>query len=305
MNNSKLHILVVGAAGFIGQHLVTRLQQGERFELSLMGHGASCFAGQSGVVFTCEELGSSELRKCVRPDFIFYLAGGSSVAASIAYPLRDFQRSLPPLALLIENLRENWCGSRLVFISSAAVYGVTASLRTNSRSALEPLSPYGLHKKLSELMLNYYADTFGLNVSIVRPFSVFGPGLRKQLLWDALEKAREGDFKFFGTGRELRDWVYVDDLVAFILDIAFNPGLYPRVVNAGTGKGITTAQLLECLYSVADLNEKPIFSEEQKPGDPQHLVADIDEQRMYLDFFSTPLISALENYFDWYRRKGN
>lgn len=293
-------VLVVGAGGFIGQHLVARLASTGDCALTLMGNGTDnadlsehvCFPGE-----VCREL----FDQCATPDVIFYLAGGASVGESITRPIRDFQRTLSPLYDLLEKVKNDWRTSHIVYISSAAVYGRSATSATNTTSALSPFSPYGLHKKMAEELLCFYAAEHGIGVSIVRPFSVYGEGLKKQLLWDALQKSSRGDHRFFGSGRELRDWVYVGDLVSFVLSIGFNHEQYPRVVNAGSGVAVSTREVLTTLFSLFGESVLPEFKEENKPGDPQHLVANLEEQRTYARFFVTPLSVALSRYVSWYR----
>lgn len=300
MSDVLRRVLVVGAAGFIGQHLVARLADAGDCVLTLMGNGTdqaylseyTCFPGE-----VCREL----FDQCAAPDVIFYLAGGASVGESIARPIRDFQRTVSPLYDLLEKVKKDWQSSHIVFVSSAAVYGRSATFATSTASGLNPVSPYGLHKKMAEELLCFYAAEHGVGVSIVRPFSVYGEGLKKQLLWDALQKCSRGDHHFFGSGKELRDWVYVGDLVSFLLSIAFRPQQYPRVINAGSGVAVSTREILTTLFSLFGQSVLPGFKEENKPGDPQHLVADLEEQRAYANFFVTPLSAALARYVDWYR----
>lgn len=293
-------VLVVGAGGFIGQHLVARLGGAGDCALTLMGN---CIDGADLTEHTCfpGEVCGELFNQCAAPDVIFYLAGGASVGESIARPFRDFQRTVSPLYELLEKVKNDWQSSHIVYVSSAAVYGRSATCATNTASALSPVSPYGLHKKMAEELLCFYAAEHGVGVSIVRPFSVYGEGLKKQLLWDALQKSSRGDHRFFGSGRELRDWVYVGDLVSFVLSIGFNHKQYPRVINAGSGVAVSTREILTTLFSLFGETALPEFKEENKSGDPQHLVADFEEQRSYAGFFVTPLPVALLRYVSWYR----
>ena len=231
----------------------------------------------------------------------FFLAGSASVGISIENPAFDFKLSIPPLVDLLNKLRTSWKGTRLVYISSAAVYGATASLSTSVHSALQPLSPYGLHKKFSEELIFFDQTRNRLDAIIVRPFSVYGPGLKKQLLWDALNKAELGEYCFFGTGQEMRDWVFVDDLVSLLVDIALYSDHFPSILNVGTGTAISVKNILCKLYLANDIEQVPLFMNMDKAGDPCNLIANAIEQEAYRNYFNTPLEKGLKCYVDWYR----
>ncbi|TDA81588.1 SDR family oxidoreductase, partial [Halomonas marinisediminis] len=80
-----------------------------------------------------------------------------------------------------------------------------------------PMSPYGFSKLSAELLAQEYSQCFGVNSISVRPFSLYGPGLKKQLLWDACNKFSKGIGEFFGTGEEVRDWLHVEDASSMIV----------------------------------------------------------------------------------------
>ena len=166
------------------------------------------------------------------------------------------------------------------------------------------MSPYGEHKRQSEECIATHAARDGFEYRIVRPFSVYGPGLRKQLFWDAARKAASGDFDFFGSGAELRDWVYVGDLARLLADIGVRPDDFPRVVNAGTGVGLSTRTVLGHLFDAMGLATNPRFAHGARPGDPDRLVADATEQRAQSDYYRTPLDTGLRHYVGWLREIG-
>jgi UDP-glucose 4-epimerase len=294
--------LILGAAGFIGSHLVRRLTEGGQFDnLVLAGYGVSERYAGLGIPTIDGFVDRHLLDQCEIPDVVIFLAGGASVGVSIQDPAGDFRISIPSLVDLLEKLRASWCGTHLVFVSSAAVYGVSGSRATRTDSPLRPISPYGLHKLQSEALIDFDRTRGSLAATVLRPFSVYGPNLRKQLLWDALSKAAAGDYRFFGTGSELRDWVYVEDLVDLLIDVALWPDRFPALLNAGTGVGTPVDGMLSLLYRVCGCRHRPEFMCQGKPGDPDHLVASPDEQAPYLSYFKTGIDTGVERYVDWYR----
>src|SRR4029077_722043 len=145
-----------------------------------------------------------------------------AVGASLQAPLEDFTRTTNSTATLLEWLRNYSPRSKLVVASSAAVYGDTQGVPAAESRPPAPVSPYGYHCLMFEQLCQEYSQVFGLHTAVVRLFSVYGEGLRKQLLWDCAGKlvAPGERIELGGTGEEVRDWVHVDDAVAMLAGIA-------------------------------------------------------------------------------------
>lgn len=292
------NFLVVGAGGFIGEHLALALRiRYEKCRLQLAGLGVDKFSSISGIDVVPGFVDGELLAKCDVPDYIIYLAGGSSVGPSLREPHSDFCLTVPGLSLLLNKMRLEWKKSRLVYVSSAAVYGNAASASTSVAAPRRPVSPYGLHKFLCEELIGYYCREYDLDCMIIRPFSVYGPGLKKQLFWDVFQKMRVGDYSFFGSGQELRDWVYIDDLVEFILDISLSPSR--GIVNAGTGIGRTVSSAIVEVFRAGGCTAKPHFSDSAKKGDPDSLVACYNEQICYSSLYRTSFEAGIDAYVRW------
>lgn len=296
-------ILVLGAGGFIGKNLVDKLLNMGCQNIELAGFGVDVLNDKLHVKISNGEINRALLDSCNTPDVIFHLIGGASVGASVANPMQDFELTIPPLLDVINKIGSDWPSAKLIFVSSAAVYGSAATISTRTDSELLPASPYGLHKKMAEEILQFYANQYSFKYSIVRPFSVYGPGLRKQLLWDALNKAGRKDASFFGTGEEERDWIFVDDLVSFLIEVADPAVEMPCIINAGTGLAIPVNKILQDLFALACLDVVPVFIDKSKKGDPSHLVSDKQEQSAYSNFFNTPLNIGLKKYINWYNQE--
>lgn len=296
-------VLVTGGAGFIGSHLVRRLVSLDSNVISLGGNrGEGELARGADYIFGDLSRDTLETVDFV-PDTIFHLAGGASVTESVANPPGDFLKTVFSSVVLLDFVRCNWPDTQIVYISSAAIYGEARHKRASHSLACLPISPYGVHKRQVESLLLDHARMHGTRSVIVRPFSVYGPGLRKQLLWDAMEKARRGIFEFFGSGRELRDWVYVEDLVECLLRAAPCASPDVPVYNAGTCRGLSVRDVLTKLLRVAGYQQGPSFPGQHKEGDPGRLVAEDSAESALGPLFKTALHDGLTNYVNWYRSR--
>lgn len=195
---------------------------------------------------------------------------------SVAQPFADFERTVSTTAAVLEFVRAHSPSTRVVYPSSASVYGIAPDFPIKENSRLAPISPYGTHKLIAEQLVSQYSRQYRVPGSIVRLFSLYGCGLRKQLWWDACHKLARGDSDFEGTGDEERDWLHVDDAVKLLALAAENATPQCPTVNAGTGEGTTVRELL--IHIAAGLSvtgPTPKFSGVRRIGDPQRYVADI------------------------------
>lgn len=299
-SNTAIHALVLGGGGFIGSHLLRRLESHAGYaRVEIAGTPARGMQGARG--WMSGDIDAGLLASCAVPDVVFWAIGGASVGKSVSDPQEDFRRSIPPLVALLDRLSMAWRGARLVFLSSAAVYGAAGTDATPVTAPLMPVSPYGRHKAESERMIQQ-ADSGTGRHRIVRPFSVYGPGLQRQLFWDALQRAARGDLRFAGTGDELRDWLHVDDLASMLADVGAGTCDLPAVSNAGTGRGTRVAEALALLLSFLPSQPVPTFDGNVRAGDPLQLVADPGSLGPGARYFVTPLHEGLAQYVRWFGR---
>jgi UDP-glucose 4-epimerase len=229
------------------------------------------------------------------------LAGGSSVQASFAEPFQDFERSVSTLACALEFIRVASPRTKLVYPSSASVYGNTARIPIPECCPVAPISPYGLYKSLSEQVVAMYAKHYGVSASVIRFFSLYGCGLRKQLLWDACNKMTTGEESFMGTGRELRDWLHVDDAVSLIKFAVEHASADCPVVNGGVGVGVSVREILGAIAAHFPGSAAPKFLGAQRLGDPTAFVADIALSRAWGWAPKRPLTEGISEYVTWWK----
>lgn len=282
---SKRAALVTGASGFLGRY-TARLLSAEGYLVTGIGHGdwsreewrswGLAAWGQADV--TTQTL----LELDCKPDVLVHCAGSGSVTASIKTPLSDFERTVVTTAHVLEYVRLHAPSCSVIYPSSASVYGTTASVPIREDSPAAPISQYGTHKLMAEQMIASYCRQFGMSASIVRFFSVYGAGLRKQLLWDAASKLASDDLTFMGTGDEVRDWLHVEDAARLMLTASRNSSTDCPTVNGGSGGGVSVRDVVTHLgRGLLGREIAPSFSGVRRIGDPSRYVADIERSKAW------------------------
>jgi UDP-glucose 4-epimerase len=208
----------------------------------------------------------------VQPIAIIHCAGTGTVRRATEAPYCELERSVGTTAIALEFIRTRLGSStKFVIASSASVYGDTSAAPAVESTPCAPMSAYGFQKLMTEQLCQCYSQQFGIPVMAVRLFSVYGPGLRKQLPWDAMLRMRAGDMHFDCTGRELRDWLHVSDAAQLLCRAAIAPQEGWNVVN-GSGHRATTEEVLRILAESSGIPAEPTFSGIPQPSNPMSLV---------------------------------
>jgi UDP-glucose 4-epimerase len=273
-------ILVTGAHGFIGRHAARCFARHGHIVIG-MGHGrwmpdewrswglSEWYESDISIPALCTHAG--------RPNVIVHCAGSGSVALSLTEPLEDFHRTVTTTASVLDYVRAISPSTRVVYPSSASVYGAAKTIPITEDTACAPISPYGSHKWMAEQLIVSYCRHYAVSASIVRFFSVYGCGLRKQLLWDGCQKLASGDRVFMGTGNEVRDWLHVDDAAELLRVSVRHASPACPIANGGTGEGVSVRELLTQLaLSLRAEGGQIVFSESPRAGDPNIYIAETE-----------------------------
>ena len=283
-----MKILVTGSSGFIGgsfgRYAATAGHQ-------VMGSGRSVpSAGWPGeyVQSNTTVKDFAEIISRFAPDVVLHAAGAASVGASIEDPLADLNAATFTSANVLEGVRQSGSTPLVILPSSAAVFGNPAALPVGEEAPLRPISPYGFHKAMTELLAREYAQCFSLNVIVCRFFSVFGSAQRRLLVWELYKQLVGPDATVWldGTGSESRDFLYIDDVSTALLGLIekhrANPDLDSLIVNVGSGVETEVSSLANELRDLVAPEKKIRCRGNVRPNDPLRWCADVSQLKTLL-----------------------
>lgn len=305
-------IVVTGGAGFIGSHLASRLiSDGHRVTILDNLHSSKEENIPRGADFIKVDLGqldSQVLFKDIACDAVFHLAGQSSGEASFLDPAYDLRSHVMSTSQLLE-----WCRKkkipRFIYASSMSVYGDPNYLPADEIHPMQPKTYYAAAKISAEAYIKLY-QTMGINTTILRLFSVYGPGQN-------LKNRMQGMLSIYlsymldklplivkGSKERFRDFIYIDDVVEVWVKSLNNPVTYGKVYNVASGVKTKVADLIEFLKKSFGYQDYPIEYRDGTAGDQFGIVADITRITQELNW--KPKISlqtGIAKTVDFERRK--
>ena len=300
-------VLVTGVAGFIGgwvaQHFGTN-----GFHVV----GLDCRLPEEGVGRTLSDYLSLTLPsrdlvpfiQKVRPEICIHCAGPSSVSLSMEDPASDFSASVPVTFGLLDALRSVSPMCRCIFLSSAAVYGNPDRLPIPESQPLRPISPYGFHKWTCEQLCAEFWRLYQLPTAILRIFSAYGPGLKRQVLWDICKKALTRKIlKLNGTGKESRDFVHAQDVAKAVALVAERGSFEAEIYNLGSGTETTIRELADLILAELGMHIPVQFDQTPPPGTPLNWKADIRRLAQIGYVPEIGIKQGVHTYAGWFRKE--
>lgn len=328
-------ILLTGSAGFIGFHTARRLlDRGDQvvgvdnvndyYDVSLKEARLERLRSYPNFSFERMDIADRDAMAAlfarVRPDAVINLAAQAGVRYSLENPHAYTDSNITGFLNVLEGCRHNGV-KHLVFASSSSVYGANTKQPFSEHQNVDhPVSLYAATKKANELMAHTYAHLFGLHVTGLRFFTVYGPWGRPDMaLFRFTRGILAGEaIPVFNAGQMIRDFTYVDDIVEGVVRVVDTPaqpdlqwtGDDPdpatssapyRVYNIGNNMPVLLldciAMLEECLGKRAEMNFLPI-----QPGDVTSTMADVTELERAVGFRPrTPLREGISRFVNWYR----
>ena len=306
-----MRVLVTGGAGFIGSHIVDRLIANghhptvlDNFSTGKRNNLANVLRSKS-LVITRGDIRRIHrlLPKLERVDRVCHLAAMTDVHASIRDPVLTSEVNLTGTLRVLETARKLGAG-RVVFASSAAVYGSPSTFPVTEDVDVVPISPYGASKAASELYCGSFEENHGIETISLRYFNIYGPRQASTqysgvISVFARRLLRRLPLRIFGDGSQSRDFIYVADAVEATVAALEKP-LLNRVFNIATGRETTILKLAEKMREIAGVSSHLRFEPARK-GDIKRSVADISRARSELNFFPrSSLHDGLTTTIQWF-----
>lgn len=283
MNIRDKKVFVTGGAGFIGSHLVDKLvamgaevivvdnlQAGKRENLKQVLKKIRFVKG--------DVRDKNLIKKYIKGvDMIFHIAANASVPYSVKNPRYDFETNAMGTFNILECSINAHVG-KIVYASSAAVYGNPIYIPIDEKHPLNPVSPYGASKLSGERMGFAFKETYGLQFVTIRIFNTWGPRQPRYVLYDFIKNLTQNpkELKVLGDGTQIRDYCHVKDMVdAFIVVAEKGEGVY----NAAGGEPVSIKEVAELVVSRISPKAKIIYGGPRWKGDIDTLVADISRLR--------------------------
>jgi len=257
-----LLVLVTGGAGFIGPKLIGRLV--ERGDLVRVFDDLS-----TGSLSNISELIKTGAVEFIKGDvrdakavseaakgcnLIYHLAAQSLVPVSTERPDLDMEINIEGTLNVLRAAKD--IGSKVIFASSAAVYGKVTKTPTPEDEPLVPYSFYGLSKMAAENYCRIYSELFGVPTVTLRLFNIYGPGTNKGVMIDLYRRLLRDPrrLEVLGTGNQLKDYLYIDDSVEALLMATERAACRGEAYNIGLGESYTVFQLAEMMLGILGLS---------------------------------------------------
>lgn len=299
-----MRYLVTGGAGFIGSRLVRELVSAGN-EILVVDDLSSGRISNLGEVADRISLVQSDLRqwlcsdgaRLAEYDGVFHLAANAYIPPSVENPRFDFESNLLASFDLLEVLRKFAPKSHLVFASSGGVYGNPLTLPIRETDPTVPISPYGVSKLAADRYLSVYADIYGLNAANLRFFSVYGPNQRKQVIYDLFRKVqtRTGVLEVLGDGSQVRDFIYVDDLVRALVLLMGQVGTF----NVASGDSFSLSDVARLVVDVSGIDSEIRFTGSIRKGDAERWSVDTEKIQSLGFQAQVPLRDGMRAVWEW------
>lgn len=298
-------VLVTGVAGFIGRYVARHFSEQGWSVIGIDNSPPENAPLSSLSAYHRLQLPDSTLGNLLdqhSPQVCIHCAGRASVGLSIADPAADFHASTVLTFEVLNALRLNAPSCRFIFLSSAAVYGNPESLPVSETQSSAPLSPYGFHKWQCEQLCLEFAKAYSLPTTSLRIFSAYGPGLRRQVVWDICQKAiTQNSLTLQGSGRESRDFIHALDIARALMVVATSAPMQGEVYNLGTGREVAIAELASLVLDALEYDGSPKFDGVVPAGTPLNWQADVSKLSALGFTASVPLERGIKTFANWCR----
>jgi UDP-glucuronate 4-epimerase len=314
-----MRILLTGGAGFIGSHLAERLLE-RGIQLTIIDNLNGFYdpaikrrnlerIGEKGEFTFCRQdildrKAVEHLFHSFRPQVVVHLAAYAGVRPSLENPGLYSEVNVTGTSILLEQARQDEV-QHFVFGSSSSVYGINSKVPFHEEDPVhQPISPYAVTKRAGELLCFSYHHNYGLPITSLRFFTVYGPRQRPEMAIHKFTRDIEQgkEIPVYHEGKSARDYTYVDDIVQGVLNAIDRPQGC-SIFNLGNSQVVQLSDLIRLVEQALGKKARIRLMPAQ-PGDVPITSADISRARERLDYVPTTNIEeGVSRFVQWYREE--
>ncbi|TGV04411.1 NAD-dependent epimerase/dehydratase family protein [Flavivirga rizhaonensis] len=297
-----MKILIIGSKGFIGSHAVKYFSRSHKvWECDVVAD----YVNENYFIVDATNADYSDIFQQQQFDVCINCSGASSVPNSLVKPQRDFILNTFNVHKQLDAIRRYNADCKYINLSSAAVYGNPEQLPINENQTTNPISPYGVHKKMAEDVCKLFYKQYKIKCCSLRVFSAYGEGLKKQLFWDLYQKGKENpNVVLYGTGNESRDFIHVSDIINAIECVIGKGAFKSDIINIANGNEVKIKDVVQLFFEI--FNETNItyaFGGEERQGDPINWCAETSLLKKLNYTQKVNLKEGLEYYIKWLKEE--
>ena len=305
------NIIITGGLGFIGSHIVEELVETNNIiiidDLSTGKMDNLENPNHENITLIKKNLNDVELNDIIKDDvdYIFHLAAMASVPLSVDDPIKCNDINVNSTLNLLDFAVKNDV-KKIIFSSSAAIYGKNTNMPLKETEPLMPLSPYGASKATCELYLQSFYESYGLNYTALRYFNVFGPKQDENSQYAAVipqfisSLVKNEQPIIYGDGEQTRDFIYVSNIVKSNIkscEISYNGCL-----NVASGKRISINELYEIIKKEIGSDLEPIYNP-PRVDEIKHSLADISKLEKLNFNLNDNFEEQIKTTIDWFKNE--
>ena len=288
-----MKILIMGSEGFVGQNLVHGLSKNhDIFRSDQIDSNEKNY-------FKCDITNFNSVEKIVKDvDTVIHLTAHSLVS-SLDGSITNAQVNILGLLNLLEACRKNSI-PKVIFTSASSLIGEPSSFQVNEKHDPKPKTAYGITKLTSEHYLRLYNELYNLDYTVFRFFNIYGPFQKNGLIPSIYKKIQNNEpITIFGKGDQIRDYVYIEDILSFFEKSAVSKVGNGTILNMGTGIGTTILDIVKTMSQILKIEPKIEF-QDARPGEIGNFVSDTTLLKETFDLIpNTSVEAGLRKTISW------
>jgi nucleoside-diphosphate-sugar epimerase len=252
-------ILITGATGFIGTHLIPQLIKNHK----VVGISKNKIKSSKNFISSNVDITNKNLKIKNKYTDIIHMAAHSDVTYCNLNPTKCYELNVKSTQKMLEIARKN--DSNFIFLSSSHVYGNPIKQPIVEDSVCNPSTHYASSKKMSEILCETYAKTYGLDIQVARLFSVYGPKSPKSnLIFNIIDQIINNSKIILGNTYPKRDFIFISDVIMGLTKILNSKKKGFQVYNLGSGKSVSVENIVKNCLTISNKKLKTISSKEKR-----------------------------------------